>query len=98
MAIEKSSCLPATLEESELPQAKALYELVEHIFDRNACLLPGYFVINEILKAYPENRHWPHWVSLFNTCLCQYFQVAIELVNGIFIHAFNACVLVHCSM
>ncbi|CAG0886018.1 unnamed protein product [Darwinula stevensoni] len=62
MAIEKSSCLPATLEESEVPQAKALYELVEYIFDRNACLLPGYFVINEILKAYPENRHWPHWM------------------------------------
>ena len=47
-----------------LPQLKALENVLEYIFDRNACLLPGYFIVTEIQKAYPENRNWPHWVSL----------------------------------
>lgn len=45
------------------PQLKALENVIEYIFDRNACLLPGYFIVNEIQKAYPDNKNWPHWVS-----------------------------------
>jgi len=41
---------------------KALENVLEHIFDRNACLLPGYFIVNEIQKAYPDGKNWPHWV------------------------------------
>ena len=25
-------------------------------------LLSGYFIVNEILKSYPENPLWPHWM------------------------------------
>ena len=45
-----------------MPQLDALEQVIKYIFDRNACLLPGYFIINEIQKAYPDNRTWPHWV------------------------------------
>ena len=38
-----------------------LQDLLDYIFDRNAALLPGYFIVNEILKSYPDNPGWPHW-------------------------------------
>lgn len=46
-----------------MPQLKALYIVIEYIFDRNASLLPAYFIVTEIQKDYPDNNHWPHWVS-----------------------------------
>lgn len=45
-----------------MPQLKALYSVTEYIFDRNASLLPAYFIVTEIQKDYPENNQWPHWV------------------------------------
>lgn len=45
------------------PQMQALLNVAEHIMDRNACLLPGYLLVNEIQKAYPDNHSYPHWVS-----------------------------------
>lgn len=48
-----------------MPQLKALYNVIEYIFDRNASLLPAYFIVTEIQKDYPDNNHWPHWVSAF---------------------------------
>ena len=41
-------------------QMNAAKDLLAHIFDRNSALLPGYFIVNEILKSYPENPTWPH--------------------------------------
>lgn len=49
-----------------MPQMKALENVVEYIFDRNACLLPGYFITNEIQKGYPEGKNWPHWVNAYH--------------------------------
>lgn len=48
-----------------MPQLKALYNVIEYIFDRNASLLPAYFIVTEIQKDYPDNNQWPHWVSAF---------------------------------
>ena len=59
---EKAQTIPARLNASVLPQLKALENVIEYIFDRNACLLPGYFIVTEIQKAYPDNKNWPHWV------------------------------------
>ncbi|KDR22950.1 mediator of RNA polymerase II transcription subunit 23 isoform X2 [Zootermopsis nevadensis] len=58
---EKAQTIPARLNASVLPQLKALENVIEYIFDRNACLLPGYFIVTEIQKAYPDNKNWPHW-------------------------------------
>lgn len=52
------------LNSSTMPQMKALYNVIEYIFDRNASLLPAYFIVTEVQKDYPDNNHWPHWVSL----------------------------------
>ena len=41
---------------------KALENVMNMIFDRNACLLPAYFIVNEIQKVYPNGKNWPHWV------------------------------------
>ncbi|KAK2574606.1 Mediator of RNA polymerase II transcription subunit 23 [Acropora cervicornis] len=37
------------------------YKVVRYILDRNACLLPAYFGINEIYKNFPEGKVKPHW-------------------------------------
>uniref|UniRef100_A0A1B6D9V1 Mediator of RNA polymerase II transcription subunit 23 n=1 Tax=Clastoptera arizonana TaxID=38151 RepID=A0A1B6D9V1_9HEMI len=58
---EKAQTIPSQLNSSIMPQMKALEIVFEYIFDRNACLLPGYFITNEIQKAYPEGKNWPHW-------------------------------------
>lgn len=47
-----------------MPQMKALCNVIDYIFDRNASLLPAYFIVTEVQKDYPDNNHWPHWVSL----------------------------------
>ena len=71
---EKAQTIPARLNASVLPQLKALENVIEYIFDRNACLLPGYFIVTEIQKAYPDNKNWPHWV-------CFIIWSAISLIN-----------------
>ncbi|XP_068748521.1 mediator of RNA polymerase II transcription subunit 23-like [Montipora capricornis] len=40
---------------------EACVKVVRYILDRNACLLPAYFVINEIYKTFPEGKVKPHW-------------------------------------
>lgn len=42
---------------------RVLESLIEYIFNRNACLLPSYLIINEIRKV-SENQNWPHWVNI----------------------------------
>lgn len=62
---EKAQTIPSRLDASVQSQLKALENVIEYIFDRNACLLPGYFIVTEIQKAYPDGKHWPHWVCYF---------------------------------
>jgi len=63
--LEKVVAMPKALPASILPQFLALEEVIRYIFDRESCLLPGYFVINEILRVYSENKGWPHWVNYY---------------------------------
>ncbi|KFB44984.1 AGAP006046-PA-like protein [Anopheles sinensis] len=55
---EKALSFPANVSVNILPQLLELVELIEHIFNRNACLLPAYFIINEIKKTDYQNMHW----------------------------------------
>lgn len=55
---EKSQTFPFTLSSSTLPQMMALQEVIEYIFNRNACLLPAYFTVNEIQKFDGLGAHW----------------------------------------
>lgn len=61
MCLERARQLPTNLRRSQLHLVDALYEVMKLIFDRNASLLPGYFIVNELLKLYPDYKHWPHW-------------------------------------
>ncbi|XP_018325242.1 mediator of RNA polymerase II transcription subunit 23 [Agrilus planipennis] len=67
---EKAKILPRHLHPGLLPQMQTLIRLVEHIMDRNACLLPSYLLVNELQKAYPDN--YPHW------CLSSLFSDYVE--------------------
>lgn len=59
---EKANSLPTRLDASVQPQMRVLESLIEYIFNRNACLLPSYLIINELQKI-SETKNWPHWVS-----------------------------------
>ena len=48
--------MPKVLPAAVLPQFLALEKVIRYIFDREACLLPGYFVINEIFKVYQMHK------------------------------------------
>lgn len=63
-----------------MPQMKALYNVIEYIFDRNASLLPAYFIVTEVQKDYPDNNHWPHWVSLGSKLLLTMLHMRMPCV------------------
>jgi len=42
-------------------QLNSVIRLIEYIFNRDTCLLPAYFIVNEILKSFPDNKRYPHW-------------------------------------
>lgn len=64
-----------------MPQMKALEVVMDYIFDRNACLLPGYFIANEIQKAYPEGNNWPHWVRFLLSNLFVVQRIHLSMVQ-----------------
>ncbi|XP_039763756.1 mediator of RNA polymerase II transcription subunit 23 [Pararge aegeria] len=79
---EKAQTLPVRLNSSTLPQMKALYNVMEYIFDRNASLLPAYFIVTEIQKAYPDNNHWPHWkLAKLLTTFVESFKPCAQMVS-----------------
>ncbi|KAK4327235.1 hypothetical protein Pmani_002291 [Petrolisthes manimaculis] len=61
ICLDRARLLPTNLRRSQLQLADALCDVMSLIFDLNASLLPGYFIVNELLKLYPEYKHWPHW-------------------------------------
>lgn len=68
-----------------------------YILDRNACLLPSYFAVNEITKVCADDKSWPHWVSrlyLETSCLVLKENGIVTLMQQhwprIFLCIFNA--------
>lgn len=51
-----------------MPQMKAVESVLEHLFDRSACLLPAYLLINEVMKTNPDGKNFPHWVIGYSSC------------------------------
>ncbi|XP_006823274.1 mediator of RNA polymerase II transcription subunit 23-like [Saccoglossus kowalevskii] len=60
--LERINSIPVNLNVSTLKQLEVAMKVVTHILDRNACLLPSYFAINEIRKLFPDSKPIPHWV------------------------------------
>lgn len=76
MCLDRARLLPSNLRRSQLQLVDALCDVMTLIFDRNASLLPGYFIVNELLKLYPDYKQWPHWVCilfLYTLFLCRNF-------------------------
>ncbi|RWS25306.1 mediator of RNA polymerase II transcription subunit 23-like protein [Leptotrombidium deliense] len=59
--LDKVNTIPANSNVSILSQLNAMYKVFQHVFDRNACLLPAYLVLDEIQKKMYPKGHWPHW-------------------------------------
>lgn len=53
---DKIQTFPHNITADLVQQMRAVEEVIEFIFDRNACLLPAYFIANEIQKSSP--LHW----------------------------------------
>lgn len=71
---EKAKTLPWRIHAGLQPQTQALVNIAERIMDRDACLLPGYLLVNELQKAYPDCPHWrlaavfSDYVDSFRAC------------------------------
>nr|XP_023028639.1 mediator of RNA polymerase II transcription subunit 23 [Leptinotarsa decemlineata] len=71
---EKAKLLPWRLNSGLQPQTRVLIDVATKIMDRNACLLPGYLLVNELQKAYPDCPHWrlsslfSDYVDSFRAC------------------------------
>lgn len=60
---EKANSFSSQFSTNLLPQLMSVYDILKYIFDRNACLLPAYFIITELQKQ--ENAE-VHWVKCYN--------------------------------
>lgn len=63
---EKANSFPSEFPTSILPQLMSVHDVLQYIFDRNACLLPAYFIITELQKQENSEMHWVSRADLFN--------------------------------
>lgn len=74
---DKIQSFPYNINLSIMPQMKAVESLIEYIFDRNACLLPAYFIANEIQKSGP--LHWK--ISQLTCSFVEDFRNIAQMVS-----------------
>lgn len=74
---DKIQSFPYNINLSIMPQMKAVENVIEHIFDRNACLLPAYFIANEIQKSGP--LHWK--ISQLTCSFVEDFRNVAQMVS-----------------
>lgn len=58
---EKANSFPSEMPTCILPQLMSVCDVLHYIFDRNACLLPAYFIITELQKQENAEVHWVSW-------------------------------------
>uniref|UniRef100_A0A1A9X3H6 Mediator of RNA polymerase II transcription subunit 23 n=1 Tax=Glossina brevipalpis TaxID=37001 RepID=A0A1A9X3H6_9MUSC len=74
---DKAQTFGLTINVTYLPQLLALEDIIKHIFDRNNCLLPAYFIANEILKPFPY--HWKF--NKLTTDFVEEFRQTAQMVS-----------------
>ncbi|KAL7298235.1 mediator of RNA polymerase II transcription subunit 23 [Trichogramma pretiosum] len=77
---DRAHSLPTRLDASVQPQMKVLENLIQYIFDRNACLIPSYLIIDELQK-YPENKVWPHWLAKLISTFIDSFRKVAQMIT-----------------
>lgn len=68
---EKANSFPSELSTSCLPQLMSVCDVIKYIFDRNACLLPAYFIITELQKQENAEVHWVSSYQQVSVILCR---------------------------
>lgn len=76
-ARDKLQSFPTNIELHLMPQLLAAEGLIEYIFDRNSCLLPAYFIANEIQKSGPV--HWR--ISKLTSSFVEDFRNVAQMVS-----------------
>eukprot|EP00058_Branchiostoma_floridae_P008048 XP_002593536.1 hypothetical protein BRAFLDRAFT_88529 [Branchiostoma floridae] len=61
IALEKVQIIPTTVTASSLRQLEMVTKLMMSLLNRDNCLMPAYFAVNEIRKLYSEDKSLPHW-------------------------------------
>lgn len=74
---DKIQSFPQNISLNLTQQLKAVECVIEYIFDRNACLLPAYFIANEIQKSGP--LHWK--ISELTTNFVEDFRNIAQMVS-----------------
>lgn len=74
---DKIQAFPQNISSSIAPQMQAVESVIEHIFDRSACLLPAYFIANEIQKSGP--LHWK--IAELTTSFVEDFRHVAQMVS-----------------
>ena len=58
-------------------------QVFNYILNRNACLLPSYFAINEIIKLPQHDDKQPlHWVSSYITTVSSYITTGCSCITA----------------
>jgi len=63
-------------------------QVLSYILDRNVCLLPSYFAVNEITKLFSDDRPAPHWV---------YLLLLLLFISGNKLVCMPYCDVTHCN-
>ncbi|KAL1420489.1 hypothetical protein MTO96_024307 [Rhipicephalus appendiculatus] len=58
---DKALSIPPTVNISMMRQLNTISGVLEHIFDRNAALLPSYLIFDDVQKRLALKTNWPHW-------------------------------------
>ncbi|XP_064625436.1 mediator of RNA polymerase II transcription subunit 23-like [Lineus longissimus] len=79
--LEKCQSIPPTENVSALRQVEAVHSVISHILNRDSCLLPSYFAVNEIIKLCPDERPWPQWMGELLSEFVQSFRSTAQMVS-----------------
>lgn len=74
---DKIQSFPYNINLNIMPQLQAVESLIEYIFDRNACLLPAYFIANEIQKS--GTLHWK--ISQLTSSFVEDFRNVAQMIS-----------------
>ncbi|XP_008216793.1 mediator of RNA polymerase II transcription subunit 23 isoform X2 [Nasonia vitripennis] len=78
---EKAHILPVMIDASVQSQMKACEHLIEYIFDRNACLIPCYLIVNELQKFAADKKNWPHWLAKLISNFIDSFRNVVQMIS-----------------
>lgn len=74
---DKAQWFPLNVNVTYMPQLLAVEDILRFIFDRNNCLLPAYFIANEIMRPFPY--HWK--LNRLMTDFVEEFRTTAQMVS-----------------